>query len=168
MLVLSWQNRNTMRTLKCMSALLATGLLFAACSPKQEAENTKEKVDSGIQDLNADLRADLDKSKLELTENLRELKLKTEAKIADFDSKLENDKLSLAERKELETARQELKEQVTRIDAATSKVGLATRDTWLEVKDETKKVTDDVGNWFERQAEKIDKDTKADHDGDGH
>ena len=40
--------------------------------------------------------------------------------------------------------------------------------TELAEKAGTKKTTDDVGNWFQRQAEKIDKKTDADKDNDGH
>ncbi|HRH38534.1 MAG TPA: hypothetical protein PK760_09320 [Flavobacteriales bacterium] len=151
-----------------LPALLLASFMLVRCTPSEQAENTKDKVDEGIAQLNEDLRADLDKSKLELTENLRELKMRTENKIANYDDQLRSDKLTKADRKELEEARAEMGLQVNRIDAAISDVGLATRDTWLEVKDATKKLTADIEDWFRKQEEKVDKKTDADHDGDGH
>jgi hypothetical protein len=149
-------------------AFMLSGMLIAGCGPAEQAENTKEKVDSGIEQLNDDLRADLEKDKAELTADLERLKVRTETKILNFDERLRDDKLTPAERKELEDARKELKGQLTRIEVATSNVGVATRDSWLEVKDATDKVVDDIDGWFARQAEKMDKKTDADRDGDGH
>lgn len=149
-------------------AFMLSGMLFVGCGPAEQAENTKEKVDSGIEELNEDLRADIEKDKAELTADLERIKLRTEAKIINFEERLRNDKLTPAERKELEDALKEMKGQQTRIEVATSNVGVATRDSWLEVKDATNNVVDDIDNWFERQAEKMDKKTDADRDGDGH
>ncbi|MBP6573654.1 MAG: hypothetical protein KA230_04330 [Flavobacteriales bacterium] len=149
-------------------AFMLSGMLFVGCGPAEQAENTKDKVDSGIQELNEDLRADIEKDKAALTADLERLKVRTETKTINFEERLRDDKLTPAERKELEDAHKEMKGQLVRIEVATSNVGVATRDSWLEVKDESSKVVDDIDNWFERQAEKMDKKTDADRDGDGH
>ena len=149
-------------------AFMLSGMLFVGCGPAEQAENTKDKVDSGIQELNEDLRADIEKDKAALTADLERLKVRTETKTINFEERLRDDKLTPAERKELEDAHKEMKGQLVRIEVATSNVGVATRDSWLEVKDESNKVVDDIDNWFERQAEKMDKKTDADRDGDGH
>jgi len=39
---------------------------------------------------------------------------------------------------------------------------------WDDVKTGTRRTVDDIGDWFDRQAEKVDRKTDADKDMDGH
>jgi hypothetical protein len=149
-------------------ALLFASLLLVRCTPVEEPENTRDQVDEGIAKLDEELRADLDKSKLELTEDLRELKMRTEQQIVRYDERLRTERLNAAERRVLEEERTQLRTQVARIDAVISDVGLATRDTWLEAKDAASKVSNDIEEWLKKKEEKIDQKTDADRDGDGH
>jgi molecular chaperone DnaK (HSP70) len=150
------------------SPALVLVFLFVGCTPMEEADGAQDQVDEGIAQLDSELRADLDKSKLELTADLRELKQRTEKEIMRYDERLRTEKLTPAERRALEDARTELRTQVARIDATISDVGLATRDTWLEAKDAASEVSNDIKAWLKKEEEKIDQKTDADRDGDGH
>ena len=69
---------------------------------------------------------------------------------------------------EWEASRVELKDQMKRLEDGLDQVDRSTNETWKDVKENTSKTTEDVDNWFERQAEIIDRKTDADKDMDGH
>jgi hypothetical protein len=57
---------------------------------------------------------------------------------------------------------------VARVDAEMGRLERATANTWEDVKQGVSNTANDVGDWFTKQAEKIDRKTDADHDKDGH
>jgi isopentenyldiphosphate isomerase len=142
-------------------AIVGTFLAFTACSdaPKS-AEQMEQKVDNAM----ADLRAGKD----ELGRELRDLREKMAVELAIADEKLKDPALKTEERAEWEAYRIEVSDQVKRLDANLTDVEAATAEGWDNVKADTRKTADEVGNWFQRQAEKVDKKTNADKDQDGH
>lgn len=160
------QNRRHIKPL--LAVFTAASFAMAGCGTGPDAAEMGSKVDEQIEQLNEDLNDDWEESRAELTEDLRELKADIEKHIVAMEKRLEDKTLTKTEREALETKRIEYKEQASRIDRATSDLGMATRKTWNDVKTATKNTAKDIGDWFSRQAENVDKKTDADNDQDGH
>lgn len=154
-------NLGTMRTIPIHATAFVLFCTLAACSNAPEStEQLEKKVDSAMEDLR--------KGKEEAARELRELREKLTMESARAEERLKDPALSAADRTEWEASKKDISEQIDRLDAQLEDVDSATEETWKDVKVGTKKAADDVGNWFQRQAEKIDKKTKADNDKDGH
>jgi len=143
------------------AALIGAALSFTACSDtSKDAERMEQKVDNAMEDLRA--------GKDEVGRELRDLreKLALEATLAD--EKLKDPALKAEERAEWENYKKEVNEQIDRLDGELNDVESATSEAWENVKTESRSAMKDVGDWFARQAEKIDRKTDADKDNDGH
>lgn len=150
-------------------AIASLAMLAASCSsPAEEAENVEQQVDKKLNELDKAMAQDIERDRAVMTEDLRILRIRIADKLVEVEAKLASKGLKANERAELETLRTELVDQRDRIDRNLSAVGLATRDTWNDVKRGIEEVRKDVDGWFHRQAEKVDKKTKGDKDGDGH
>ncbi|MBP6311785.1 MAG: hypothetical protein KA408_05915 [Flavobacteriales bacterium] len=160
--------KNLKKHTTALALVAVVGCALAACGTGPSEERMDQKVDNKIEEMNDDMQRNMDKSRAELTENLRELGEKINKHIAEMDEKLADTKLSAQERVELEKKRLEYKEQHARIEAATSKVGMATKETWNDVEREGLEVKNDLSTWWDRQKENVDQKTDADHDMDGH
>lgn len=148
--------------------LVTASLGLVACGTGPEPEKMEQNVNEEIGDLNEDMANDMDKSRVELTEDLRTLRSDIETYMIRIEKQLEEKDLTAQERTELETKHAVYKDQLARIDRATSDLGMATRETWVDVKEGTRSTLDDIGDWFKKEAEKVDQKTDADHDKDGH
>jgi hypothetical protein len=143
------------------AAIVGTFIAFTACSDSpKSAEQMEQNVDNAMDDLRA--------GKEEMSRELRELREKMAVELAIAEEKLKDPALKAEERAEWEAYKVDVEDQVERLDANLTDVGSATAEVWEEVKADTRKTADDVGNWFQRQAEKVDKKTDADKDHDGH
>ena len=155
-----------------LTAFLLSGVLVTACNDAGDAteqttdqlqENRKEMSDASDES-NKEWRAERDEASRELRA-LRE----------DLVREQEKERARLAEgikdagkRAEWETRIAELTVNIERIDAAQRNVDGSNDRNWQEVKAGSRKAADDTKNWFQRQAELIDKKTNADADNDGH
>jgi chaperonin cofactor prefoldin len=155
------KNPRPMNTNIVNAAVVGTFLAFTACSeaPKS-AEQMEQKVDKAMDDLRA--------GKEEMGRELRELREKMAVELAIAEEKLKDPALKAEQRTEWEAYKAEVTDQIDRLDANLSDVEKATAEGWDNVKADTRKTADDVGNWFQRQAEKVDRKTDADKDHDGH
>jgi chromosome segregation ATPase len=156
------QNRTIMRTTNIIMlslAVAASGLV--ACSEQPDgADQMESEVDKAMEDMR--------REREELAQEFRELRAEMNARLAEVDNKLNDPSLTAEARVEWEAEKEELNEQMDRVDGETSKLENATKETWNDVKHGTRNTIDDIGNWFERQAEKVDRETDADTDKDGH
>lgn len=158
------------RALSNLAAItvITASLGLVACGTGPEPETMEQNVDQGIEQLNEDLATEMDKSRVEMTEELRSLRSDIDAYQVRIEKKLEDKSLKPEERAELEAKHTAYQEQVARIDRATSDLGMATRETWVDVKQGTRSTMDEIGDWFKKQAENVDEKTDADNDKDGH
>lgn len=141
--------------------MLGTFCAFAACSSAPEnADRMEQKVDNAMEDLR--------RGKDEASRELRSLREDLAVELTKADERLKDPALTEAERTEWGAYKTDVNDQIARLDANLNDVESASAETWEDVKAGTRKVADDVGNWFQRQAEKIDKKTDADNDNDGH
>ena len=158
----SVQNPIAMKTTNIIMLSLAVSACgLVACSEQPRDTGSMERqVDEAMNDLRAD--------KDELAAEFRELREDISKRMAEIENELGDPDLTAENRADFEQEKKELNEQLDRVDDGASKLENATKETWQDVKSGAKKTANDVENWFERQAEKIDKETKADADHDGH
>lgn len=140
--------------------LAAGGFTFQACGPQQQAEEMEERVDEKLEDLAEGKRG--------MSHDLIKLRNDIDVKHAKAEAELLRTDLTPEERAKQEALKTELSEQRDRVERALGQVEGATPDTWETIKADAKRTTDDVAAWFERQAEKIDRETTRDNDQDGH
>lgn len=155
-----------------MPLMIATAsllLLLTACTkPADKAEKIEEQVNKELDQLDKAMAQDAQIERAAMTEDLRNLRIRVADELAAAERKLSAANLGAKDRAAWEAYRRELLVQRDRIDRNLSAMGLATRDTWNDVKREAESIKLDVEEWFKRQAEKVDRRTKADADKDGH
>lgn len=154
-------NNNDMRTYLINAAVLGAFLSFTACSDApNNADKMEQKVDKAMDDLRA--------GKEEMSSELRDLREKLVVEHARAEERLKDPDLTAEERSEWEAYKADVQMQLDRVDGNLNDVGSATNEMWDDVKAGTRRTVDDIGDWFDRQAEKIDRKTDADKDMDGH
>lgn len=152
-----------------MIATASLLLLLTACTkPADKAEKIEEQVNKELDQLDKAMAQDAQIERAAMTEDLRNLRIRVADELAAAERKLSAANLGAKDRAAWEAYRRELLVQRDRIDRNLSAMGLATRDTWNDVKRETETIKRDVEEWFKRQAEKVDRRTKTDADKDGH
>ena len=154
-------NRTAMTTKLIYAAVLGAFCALTACSNAPESADTMEqKVDNAMEELRA--------GKDDMNRELHDLREKLAVELTRAEERLKDPALTDEERTEWEGFKVEVNDQIERLDASLNDVETATSEKWEEVKEGSSRTADDVGNWFQRQAEKIDQKTDADHDNDGH
>lgn len=141
--------------------LVAVTLAFVACT-NTPADRTKmeRQVDNAIEDIGA--------AKTNAAKRMRELHEKLAIRLVKVEARLQEPGITVEQRNEWETSRTELKAQMKRLEDGLAEVEGSTNETWKDVKEGMRQTTEDVDNWFKRQAEIIDRKTDADKDNDGH
>ncbi len=154
-------NNNDMRTYLINAAVLGAFLSFTACS---EAPNNADQMENKVDKAMDDVRA----GKEEVSNELRDLREKLVVEHARAEERLKDPELTTEERSEWEAYKADVQTQLDRVDGNLNDVGSATTEMWDDVKTGTRRTVDDIGDWFDRQAEKVDRKTDADKDMDGH
>lgn len=149
-----------MRT-QSIIAVLSSILILSACSTEPPApEQLASRVDNAMDDLR--------KGKEEVTAELRALREDLAVERTKAEERLKDPKLNADQRKEWQTFKNEVDAQIDRVDRQLAEVSSATAATWEKVKESTSQALQEVGDWFNRQAEKVDRKTRADRDQDMH
>jgi vacuolar-type H+-ATPase subunit I/STV1 len=149
--------------------LLCSGLLVACGT---EAGKETERVNDQMKE-NREALAKADNAREWMNE--REEARKEMADLRDnMSSRLERERQRLADgiknaEKRAETERHiaELEQNIARIDANYVALDGASNENWENVKADTRKAADETRNWWDRQKDWIDAQTKADNDKDG-
>ncbi|HRD53662.1 MAG TPA: hypothetical protein PKY96_13540 [Flavobacteriales bacterium] len=143
-----------MKTL-AITALLSAALVMTACN--DEPPNP-ELLASRVDETMADFR----NGKEQVTAELRALREDLAVERTKAEQRLKDPKLNMDQRKEWEAFKDEVEAQIERVDRQLDDVGSATAETWEKVKAATQKAAAEVGDWFKRQAEKVDRKTRTD------
>lgn len=150
-------NSKIIINLSLVGAML--GLVACNNAPKEEVKMEKQ-VDNALEDIT--------EAKDDAAKNMRALHEKLAIRLVKVEAKLKEPGMTKDQQNEWEASRVELKDQMKRLEDGLDQVDRSTNETWKDVKENTSKTTQDVDNWFERQAEIIDRKTDADKDMDGH
>ena len=134
---------------------------MVACSDAPQTDNQMEKqVDNAMEDLR--------KEKESVSKDMRDMREKISKRMAEVETKLSDPAIDAETKAKFEQEKQDLKQQMDRVDGNLSSVENATKETWNDVKAGSKQAADETENWFQRQKELIDQKTEVDHDKDGH
>lgn len=142
-----------------LAGMFAAGLAFSACTDGRSPQEMERQADRTAAEFEADRHA--------ATENLRDIRTRLEHRREAIDARLENTTLTADERREWETRRTEADTHMQRVQDDIDRVQGATDTVWEDVKQGVTNTANDVGDWFAKQADKIDRKTEADHDKDG-
>jgi hypothetical protein len=151
-----------------LSTFALSTLALLGCTTGPDPDRMEEKVDNKLEQLDKQMDTDIEKSRVELTADLRGLRSDIEGYIIRTDEKLGQKDLKAEERTRLEEKRALYNQQLARIDLAVSDVGMATRETWVKVDTDTRSIVDELEAWWKLEKEGFDLATEADADKDGH
>lgn len=149
-------------------AFLMGLLLLGACSTGNEVDQMERAVDDTVTGLDQALAADDEAERQELIAQLRSQQLVLEQRIHELDERSAKEGVTETEGSTSNSEADTYRAQRQRVINALDEADRADRSTWEQVKDGTRKAVKDVGDWIDRQAEKVDKGTSADADKDGH
>lgn len=147
-----------------------TALLLVACSAEPGA--TTEKVNDEMQEAQKEMaKADdtkewmneRDEARKELS-NLRDRLVDRRDRVQ---GRLTDGVKDAKKRTEMEALVGEYNTNIARLDTYTPRLDGATDSDWEGVKNDMRTMSDSTSNWFDRQADKIDAETKSDNDKDG-
>jgi chromosome segregation ATPase len=153
-----------------LAALLLGSGLLVACGT--EAGKETERVNDQLQD-NRENLAEADdtrewmKEREEASEELAELRENMVDRLERERKRLGDGIKDVEKRAETERHVIELEQNITRIDVNMRDLDNASQNTWRDVQTMSRKATDDTRNWWDRQKDWIDAETKADNDNDG-
>jgi hypothetical protein len=111
--------------------------------------------------------AEFEENRHAAVDDLRDIRVRLDQRLEAIEIKLQDPSLTDADRQLWEARRAEARAHVKRVDDDLARVQGATTTVWEDVKQGVSNTAKDVGNWFEEQAEKIDRNTDADLDNDG-
>lgn len=151
-------------------AAVCSGLLMVRCSNTPEEQRDKmndkmEKIDQKIDEAKADVREEWVEEKNEIAKDLRDLQANIDNKLAKTDEKLASKDLKADERAKHEAMRTELQKEKEVVSAQLASVEGSTSGSWNTVKSDARKAMDDIKAWWDKQEEKIDRETTRDNDG---
>lgn len=148
-----------MKTMKLGVAGLIAALTLAACNSGTTAEQMDRQADRTM--------AEFEENRHAAVDDLRDIRVRLDQRLEAIEIKLQDPSLTDADRQLWEARRAEARAHVKRVDDDLARVQGATTTVWEDVKQGVSNTAKDVGNWFEEQAEKMDRNTDADLDNDG-
>lgn len=163
-----------MDTMKRTATALTVGLLFVQCGPKtsdgdNDAYDTTAVVTPRVVERDpAPVLAAVTDERQTMAAELKTLRADVEERLVDVNNKLARTDLSRATRKAVEQERDSLIGLRSRIDGSLKDIEGADDSTWENVKTGGRNTATDVKDWFKKMGEKVDQETKADADKDGH
>lgn len=161
--------------MKNYMTLPAVGLLtlITACStqPGAATERTTEQLQENAQELKEGMdtgTAEWNKERDEAAMELRSLREDLVRKKDGEQKRLDDGIKDPTKKAERAAHMEELSTNIARVDAAIAMVDGSNTRNWQKSKEVARNTADDTRSWIQREAEKVDRMTNADADGDGH
>jgi uncharacterized protein (DUF3084 family) len=157
-----------------LATTLVGGLFLASCgnTAQDQSDKMENKMEGVQEDLNetsaADTRAEFERERNDVLSELRTMRDDIDSELARTNERLAKKDLKADKRVEQEALKVELVDQKGRVEVLIANVEGSQEGTWISVKETTKRSADEVGNWWTRTKDNIDKMTDADNDKDGH
>ncbi len=133
------------------SALLCGALLLAGCGPQGRADtmNAPRNVPP------EDAVATYDMERAELDADIVVLRDRIDVRLEEVDRRLAREDVGLDERRQLVRHRDELQDRRNVLERSRRDIDASRQDNWNSVRSATKNTVADIGDWFERQGERI-------------
>ena len=156
---------NYLKPIRHAAVLGMLAVLFVQCGEQASRDQMEARAaaEAEAERIREEIRAER-----ELFSN--DLKARRDAldqRLDELDAQLADAKLDAKRREALTVERMEVAEKRSAVDKAWNDVQNATEETWKDVKQGVSNTATDVGDWFERQVDKVDAATDADADNDG-
>lgn len=167
-------NMNKPTTISLMAVALTGGLLITGCSssPEELKENMNDKMENVQKQINElpsePTVADWESERNDVLQELRDLRETIDRRLSSSNEKLAGKNLKPSERTDEMAVQAELIREKDRVEVAIANVESAETGTWISIKEDTRKTTNEVKDWWSRLKENVDKKTDADKDNDGH
>ncbi len=148
-----------------------TALLLSSCGrePGNETDRVQDQMQENSKEIaSADDARELMNERQEAVRELASLREKLDARLIREEKRLADGIKDKERRTECETHIAELRTNIARIDATVGSVEGSSDTDWQRIKSESHTMMDSTNTWFDRQLEKIDRETNADADKDGH
>jgi len=148
-----------------------TSILFVACGrdPGTETERVTDQMNENKGEVaKADNTKEWMNERDEASKELAGLREKLSERLVREEKRHADGIKDTERRAECAQHITELKANIARIDASMGAMKTSTSNDWQRVKGDTRTTTDSTRNWFERQAEMMDRKTDMDSDKDGH
>lgn len=166
------QRHDPMRTRPFITAAVIGGaLLFTSCGrdPGEETERVDEQKQENAEEMaKADDSQEWMKERNEAVRELTDLRENMNNRLTREQKRLADGIKNAERRAECENHIKELQANIAQIDASLTRMNATTGTDWSTMKGEMRTMKDSTDNWFKRQSEKIDRNTDADGDKDGH
>ncbi|HQV53580.1 MAG TPA: hypothetical protein PK735_00280 [Flavobacteriales bacterium] len=154
-----------------MASLVAGSFLVVSCNntPAEQRDEMNDKVEK-IEDkaIDATTARDWQAERTEIMNDLRDLRTKVDNKLAEVNEDLANTDIKPSVKADKEAMKAELTKELNMLDEKIGNVENATADAWDMTKSDAENTSKEVKSWWETQKEKVDAETDADHDKDGH
>ena len=157
-----------------LATTLVGGLFLAGCgnTAQDQSDKMENKMEDVQKDLNevsaADTRAEFERERDEVLNTLRSMRDNIDTELANTNERLAKTDLKADKRAGQEALKVELVDQKARVEGLIANVENSQEGTWISVKEETRRIADEMGNWWTRTKDNIDKLTDMDKDKDGH
>lgn len=156
--------RTTIPTLVLSIALMACGN-----NDGKETERVNDQLQENSKEMaKADDSQEWMKERDEALKELQDLRGRMEQRLSREEKRLADGIKDADRKRESQDHIAELKANIARLDAHIARIDGTDGLNWENLKRETRAATDTIGNWLDREIERIDRATKADADRDGH
>ncbi len=159
----------TTTTALMTSAFAAIFLIACTPEPGKETDRVTDQMQENNKEMSkADDAEEWMEERREAREDLSDLREKLDTRLVREEKRLADGIKDAEKRADSENHVTELKANIARIDASLANMDRSTKTDWQTVKAQSRTMSDDTQNWFDKQGEKIDRSTDADKDNDGH
>lgn len=165
---------NSPKNIALMVAAVAGSLMLWSCSdtPAEQSdemnakmEDVQEKMDDAAE---APTMAAWENERNDILGDLRGMRDDIDAELGRCNERLAGTGLKPSERADEVAMQAELMSEKTAVEELIAKVEGSNEGTWVTVKEDTRKASDEMKGWWARFKDNIDKKTRSDKDMDGH
>jgi hypothetical protein len=161
------------RTTLLFSTTVAGGMLLIGCSntAEDQAEKMDNKMDNVQDELNdastADTRAAYERERNDALTKLYSMRDNIDRQLANVNERLQTKDLKADKRAEQQALKAELESNSAEVARVIANVEGSNQGTWISVKEDTRKASEKVEDWWNRTKDNVDEMTKSDKDNDG-
>jgi hypothetical protein len=142
------------------AVLLSCALLLAGCGPQGRTDGME--APKNVPPEHAVSEYDVERAEVE--SDLLALRDRIDTRIDDVDHRLAREDVNEAQRRELMRYREDLQDRRNQVERARRDVDASRTDNWNTVRRAVNNTADDIGNWFDRQGDRLESIFRDDFD----
>jgi len=156
-----------------LAMTITGGMLLTGCgnTAEKQADKMENKMDNVQDDLDAaaeaETRAAYERERGDALDKLYTMRDNIDRELANVNERLAAKDLKADKRAEQAALKTELEGQQTEVGRVITRVEGSQQGTWISVKEDTRKASEKIEDWWDRTKDNIDKMTRSDKDKDG-